>query len=239
MNRPTAKNALCDRLMSQLASLLDDLEADPEVKVIVITGQRGVFAAGADVKEMLPRRFPAVLHEEFLKDWSRLSRCQKPTLAAVSGYALGGGCELAMMCDVIYADEAAIFGQPELLLGTMPGAGGTQRLCRAVGKAVTMEMCLTGRKLTATEALQAGLISRVFPAESLLEEALKTAEKIAQLSSTAVILCKRAVNAAHEMSLSVGLQYERDLFYSTFATEDRKTGMDAFVHKKKPTFSGK
>ncbi|XP_037074843.1 enoyl-CoA hydratase, mitochondrial-like [Pollicipes pollicipes] len=239
LNRPRARNALCDLLMTQLADTLDQLETDDRVRVVVITGQPGVFAAGADIKEMLPKEFPAVVQPPFLQHWDRLSRCQKPVIAAVNGYALGGGCELAMMCDVIYASDEAVFGQPEITLGTIPGAGGTQRLCRTVGRPLAMEMCLTGRKLTAAEALQAGLVGRVIPAEKLLEEALKTASRIAAMSPIATVLCKKAVNAAHQTSLSAGLQYERDLFYATFATEDRRTGMDAFIQKQAPVFTGK
>ena len=204
---------------------------------MVLTGGDKIFAAGADIKEMQDKGFMDVYLADFItKGWERVASCRKPIIAAVSGYALGGGCELAMMCDFILADESAKFGQPEINIGAIPGAGGTQRLARAIGKSKTMEMCLTGRMMDAEEAERSGLVSRIIPAEDLLSEAIKTAEKIASMSLPIAILAKESVNRAFETSLAEGLLFERRAFHSTFATKDQKEGMSAFVAKRKPKF---
>ncbi|XP_053306611.1 enoyl-CoA hydratase, mitochondrial [Spea bombifrons] len=237
LNRPKALNALCDGLMTELNQALDSFEGDPQVGAIVITGSEKAFAAGADIKEMQNRTFQECYGGGFLSHWNRVSSVKKPVIAAVNGYALGGGCELAMMCDIIYAGEKAQFGQPEILLGTIPGAGGTQRLTRAVGKSLAMEMVLTGDRISAQEAKQAGLVSKVFPADKLLEEAISCGEKIAGNSKLIVSMAKEAVNGAFELSLSEGNRLEKRLFHSTFATDDRKEGMTAFVEKRKAKFT--
>lgn len=236
LNRPKALNALCNGLITELNRALDAFEADPAVGAIVLTGGEKAFAAGADIKEMQSQTFQDCYSTSFLGHWDRLARVRKPVVAAVNGFALGGGCELAMMCDIIYAGEKAQFGQPEILLGTIPGAGGTQRLTRAVGKSLAMEMVLTGDRISAQDAKQAGLVSRVFPAETLVEEAVRCAEKIASNSKIIAAMAKEAVNAAFEMTLTEGNKLEKKLFYSTFATEDRKEGMTAFVEKRKASF---
>jgi enoyl-CoA hydratase len=240
LNRPKALNALNAALVAELAAALDAFETDPAVGAIVLTGSEKAFAAGADIKEMKDRGFADVYLADFItKDWERLARCRKPTIAAVAGYALGGGCEIAMMCDIILAADTAKFGQPEITLGTIPGAGGTQRLTRAVGKAKAMELVLTGRMMDAAEAERAGLVARVLPAAELLAEALKTAEKIASLSRPAVLMAKEAVNQAFETGLADGVRFERRLFHATFATADQKEGMTAFAEKRPARFQNR
>jgi enoyl-CoA hydratase len=240
LNRPQALNALCDALVEELNRVFDDLEADDDIGAIVLTGSDKAFAAGADIKEMKDRGFVDVYRRDFItKGWERVAHCRKPVIAAVAGYALGGGCEVAMMCDIILAADTAKFGQPEITLGILPGAGGTQRLTRAVGKAKAMEMCLTGRMMDAAEAEQAGLVARVVPAAELLTEALKLAEKIAGFSQPIALMVKESVNRALETTLSEGLRFERRLFHAAFAVEDRREGMAAFVEKRKPDFKNR
>lgn len=240
LNRPKALNALCAGLISELGQALDDMEANDEIGAIVLTGSEKAFAAGADIKEMADRSYMDVYLADFItKGWERVTVCRKPVIAAVSGYALGGGCELAMMCDFILASETAKFGQPEITIGTMPGAGGTQRLTRFVGKSKAMEMCLTGRIMDAEEAERAGLVSRLVPPAELVEEAVKTAEKIAALSRPVVMMTKESVNRSYETTLAEGVRFERRLFHSTFATADQKEGMKAFVEKRTPKFQNK
>jgi enoyl-CoA hydratase len=237
LNRPEALNALNAGLIAELASALDRLEADAAVGAIVLTGNEKAFAAGADVKEMVSKTYPEIYCEDFItRGWERLGQCRKPVVAAVAGFALGGGCELAMMCDIVIAADTAKFGQPEITLGTIPGAGGTQRLPRFVGKAKAMDLCLTGRMMDASEAEQAGLVSRVVPAAELLSEAVTIAERVAQMSRPVAMMVKEAVNRAYEMTLAEGIRFERRLFHSTFATADQKEGMAAFIEKRKPTF---
>ncbi|KAG8434931.1 hypothetical protein GDO86_013047 [Hymenochirus boettgeri] len=237
LNRPKALNALCDGLMTELNQALETFEGDPHVGAIVITGSEKAFAAGADIKEMQNRTFQECYGGSFLSHWNRVSTVKKPVIAAVNGYALGGGCELAMMCDIIYAGEKAQFGQPEILLGTIPGAGGTQRLTRAVGKSLAMEMVLTGDRVSAHDAKQAGLVSKVCPVDKLVDEAIICGEKIASNSKLIVSMAKEAVNAAFELPLTEGNRLEKRLFHSTFATDDRKEGMTAFVEKRKTNFT--
>jgi len=237
LNRPKALNALNSALMAELREALDGFEADEAIGAIVVTGSEKAFAAGADIKEMKDRGFVDVYLSDFItRDWERLAQCRKPTIAAVAGYALGGGCEVAMMCDIIIAADNSRFGQPEIALGTLPGAGGTQRLTRAIGKAKAMEMVLTGRMMDAAEAERSGLVARVVPAAELIGEAMKLAEKIAGLSRPAVMLAKEAVNRAFEMGLAEGLRVERRLFHASFATADQKEGMAAFAEKRAPVF---
>jgi len=237
LNRPKALNALCAELVVELEQALNELEADADIGAIVVTGSEKAFAAGADIKEMKDRGFIDVFTSDFItKGWERLAQCRKPTIAAVAGYALGGGCELAMMCDLIVAAETAKFGQPEITIGTIPGAGGTQRLTRALGKAKAMDMVLTGRMMDAAEAERSGLVARIVPADKLLEEALGMAAKIASFSLPATMMAKEAVNRAFETSLAEGLKFERRLFHSTFATQDQKEGMNAFAEKRPPSF---
>ena len=237
LNRPQALNALCGALMDELVVALDDFESDPGVKVIVITGSEKAFAAGADIKEMAGKAFTDVYKEDFItRNWERAARCRKPVIAAVSGYCLGGGCELAMMCDFIVAADTAKFSQPEITIGTIPGAGGTQRLTRLIGKSKAMELCLTGRMMDAAEAEKAGLVARVFPAAELLSETLKIAAKIAEFSAPVAMMVKESVNRAYETTLSEGLRFERRLFHASFATEDQKEGMSAFAEKRKAKF---
>ena len=238
LNRPQALNALCAALIDELAVALDDLEADEAIAAIVVTGSEKAFAAGADIKEMLDKTYMDAYKGDFItKGWERLAKTRKPTIAAVAGYALGGGCEVAMMCDMIIAADGAKFGQPEITIGTIPGSGGTQRLTRFVGKAKAMDLCLTGRMMDAEEAERAGLVARVVPADKLLEEALAVAERIASLSRPAVMMAKEAVNRAYETTLAEGILFERRLFHSTFATEDQKEGMAAFAEKRTPKWS--
>jgi enoyl-CoA hydratase len=237
LHRPQALNALCDALIRELGQALDAFEADDGVHVIVLTGSEKAFAAGADVKEMKDRDFIDVYGSDFItKGWERVAQCRKPVIAAVAGFALGGGCEMAMMCDFIIAAETAKFGQPEITLGIIPGAGGTQRLTRAIGKAKAMDLVLTGRMMDAAEAERAGLVARVVPAEKLLEEALAAAEKIAAMSLPVAMMAKESVNRAFETTLAEGIQFERRMFHAAFATEDQKEGMAAFVDKRKPAF---
>ena len=237
LNRPKALNALCDSLIRELGGAFDDFEADDNIGAIVLTGSEKAFAAGADIKEMAEKSYMDAYLENFITDgWERVTTCRKPVIAAVAGYALGGGCELAMMCDFILAADTAKFGQPEITIGTIPGAGGTQRLTRFVGKSKAMEMILTGRMIGAEEAERAGLVSRVMPADELMDEAIKTAGVICDLSRPVVMLAKEAVNRAYETTLAEGVQFERRVFHSTFATEDQKEGMAAFAEKRQPDF---
>jgi len=233
LNRPQALNALCVDLTAELSEALDDFESDDAIGCIVVTGSEKAFAAGADIKEMQDKTYmDAYLGDFITGTWERLATCRKPVIAAVAGYALGGGCEIAMMCDFIIAADTAKFGQPEITLGVLPGAGGTQRLTRAVGKAKAMELCLTGRMMDAEEAERAGLVARIVPADQLLEETMKTAEKIATMSRPAVLMNKEAVNQAFETTLAQGIRFERRLFQSSFGTEDQKEGMAAFAEKR-------
>jgi enoyl-CoA hydratase len=237
LNRPQALNALCAALIDELGQAFDDLEGDTAIAAIVLTGSEKAFAAGADIKEMADKTYMQAYGEDFItRGWERVAQCRKPVIAAVAGFALGGGCEIAMMCDIVIAAEGARFGQPEINLGTMPGAGGTQRLPRFIGKAKAMDLCLTGRMMDAAEAERAGLVSRVVPAEKLREEALAVATKIAELSIPIAMMVKESVNRAFETTLAEGVRFERRLFHSTFATEDRKEGMAAFIEKRKPAF---
>jgi len=237
LNRPKALNALCAGLMDELIKALNEMDNDPKIGAMVVTGSEKAFAAGADIKEMQNRDFQSNYRENFLDWWSNITLVRKPIIAAVNGYALGGGCEVAMMCDIIYAGDKAKFGQPEISIGTIPGAGGTQRLTRAIGKSRAMEMNLTGTPITAQEASQYGLVSRIYPAESLVEEAVQTADKIASHSKIIVQICKESTNAAYELSLKEGMRFEKRMFQSTFATNDRKEGMTAFVEKRKPNWT--
>lgn len=240
LNRPKALNALCAKLVAELGEALDDMEANADIGAIVLTGSEKAFAAGADIKEMAEKSYMDVYLENFITDgWERITTCRKPVIAAVAGYALGGGCEVAMMCDFILAADNAKFGQPEITIGTIPGAGGTQRLTRLVGKSKAMEMCLTGRIMDAEEAERAGLVSRIIPLSELVDEAVKTATQIAGLSRPIVMLAKESVNRALETTLAEGIRFERRLFHSTFATEDQKEGMAAFVEKRSPNFQGR
>ena len=240
LNRPKALNALNAALIRELGQALDAFEADPAVGAVVLTGSDKAFAAGADIKEMAAKTYMQAYVEDFITNgWERITTCRKPVVAAVAGFALGGGCEVAMMCDFILAADTAKFGQPEITIGTIPGAGGTQRLTRAVGKAKAMEMVLTGRMMAADEAERAGLVARVVPAAELLDEALKVADKIAALSRPLVMMAKEAVNAAFEMPLAQGIRFERRLFQSIFATEDQKEGMAAFTEKRQPDFKNR
>jgi enoyl-CoA hydratase len=236
LNRPHALNALNARLIADLTQALDDLEADDGIGAIVITGSEKAFAAGADIKEMQAKSYMQAYKEDFISKWDRVGRCRKPVVAAVAGFALGGGCELAMMCDIIIAADTAKFGQPEIKLGVMPGSGGTQRLIRQVGKSKAMEMCLTGRMMDAGEAERANLVSRVVPAASLIEEAMTTAQTIAAMSLPIVMMTKESINRAYETALSEGIRFERRVFHSQFAVADQKEGMAAFVEKRKANF---
>jgi enoyl-CoA hydratase len=237
LNRPKALNALCAELIAELEQALNDLESDANIGAIVVTGSDRAFAAGADIKEMKDRAFIDVFTSDFItKGWERLAQCRKPTIAAVAGFALGGGCEVAMMCDLIIAADTAKFGQPEITIGTIPGAGGTQRLTRAVGKAKAMDLVLTGRMMDAQEAERSGLVARIVPADKLLEEALAAAAKIASFSLPIVMMAKEAVNQALETGLTEGLKFERRVFHATFGTEDQKEGMTAFAEKRPPQF---
>lgn len=239
LNRPKALNALCDELMTEMNVALDDFEADNDIGCVILTGSEKAFAAGADIKEMQSRDFAEVYGGNFLSHWDRLTRTKLPTIAVVTGYALGGGCEVAMMCDIIYAGDNASFGQPEILLGTIPGAGGTQRLPKAIGKSKAMEMVLTGDRLSAQDAQTAGLVSKVYPKEEVMDKAIELAEKISRNSRLINTMAKEAVNKSFEHSLSEGLHLEKRLFHASFATHDRKEGMDAFVEKRKANFKNK
>ncbi|MDB5363567.1 MAG: enoyl-CoA hydratase [Rhodospirillales bacterium] len=240
LHRPQALNALCAALITDLGQALDDMEADEAIRCVVLTGSEKAFAAGADIKEMGTKTYMDVYLSDFItKGWQRVTTCRKPIIAAVAGYALGGGCEMAMMCDFIIAADTAKFGQPEITIGTIPGSGGTQRLTRFVGKSKAMDMCLTGRMMDAAEAERSGLVSRVVPAAELLAEAVKTAEKIASMSMPVVMMAKESVNRAYETSLAEGILFERRVFHSTFALGDQKEGMAAFAEKRKPQFKHK
>jgi enoyl-CoA hydratase len=239
LNRPHALNALNALLISELNRALDRFEADPAIGCIVITGSEKAFAAGVDIKEMQAKTFVEAYGSDFLAPFDRIGHCRKPIIAAVAGYALGGGCELAMSCDIIIAADNAAFGQPEITLGIMPGAGGTQRLTRLVGKSKAMEMILTGRMMDAAEAERSGLVSRVVPTDQLIDEAMKAARKIAAQSPVSIMLTKELVEAAYETTLSQGVTFERRLFHSMFALEDQKEGMAAYSEKRKPAFKGR
>jgi enoyl-CoA hydratase len=236
LNRPQALNALNSQLLGELKTVLSGFEADAGIGAIVITGSEKAFAAGADIKEMQPYGFADAYLADLASGWDDVAGCRKPMIAAVSGFALGGGCELAMMCDFIIAAETAKFGQPEITLGIIPGMGGTQRLTRAIGKAKAMDLCLTGRLMDAAEAERSGLVARVVPAERLLDEAMAAAGKIAGFSLPSAMMAKEAVGRAHETVLSEGMRAERRLFHALFATDDQKEGMAAFVEKRKPVF---
>ena len=239
LNRPKALNALCGALMDELETALDELEANDDIGCIVVTGSEKAFAAGADIAEMKDMSYMDAYKADFItRNWERLARARKPTIAAVAGFALGGGCEVALMCDIIIAAETAKFGQPEITLGVPPGAGGTQRLARSIGKAKTMDMCLTGRMMGAEEAERAGMVARVVPADRLLDEALEAANKIAALSGPATMMVKEAVNRGFETTLAEGVRFERRLFHAAFATEDQKEGMAAFVEKRAAKWKG-
>ncbi|MCL4249582.1 MAG: enoyl-CoA hydratase/isomerase family protein [Anaerolineae bacterium] len=235
LNRPQALNALNGEITREIFDALETFNRDSSIGCMVLTGSDKAFAAGADIKQMADQSATDMMADDFT-DWSRLTRISKPVIAAVSGWALGGGCEMAMMCDMIIASETAKFGQPEITIGIIPGAGGTQRLTRAVGKAVAMEVMLGNRQLTAQEAHTAGLVNRVYPVESYLDEAIKLAQKIAEMPQVAVRLIKDAVNKAEDLGLSAGLEYEKRNFYISFSTEDKSEGMHAFVEKRKPTW---
>ncbi|CAN7937611.1 unnamed protein product, partial [Ixodes hexagonus] len=237
LNRPKALNALSKPLMKELGDAIEALNKDSSVGAIVITGSEKAFAAGADIKEMQPMTFAQCFTTNFLSEWDKVAQSIKPTIAAVNGYALGGGCELAMMCDIIYAGENAKFGQPEIALGTLPGAGGTQRLTKAIGKSRAMEMMLTGNQITAAEADRYGLVSKVFPTDQLVNEAVKLGEKIASFSQVSIALCKESVNHSFETTLQEGLRVEKRLFHASFALDDRKEGMSAFVEKRPAKFT--
>jgi enoyl-CoA hydratase len=237
LNRPQSLNALNSTLVGELNQALDGFEADAGIGCVVITGSEKAFAAGADIKEMQGKSYPATYLDDFITSWDRVAGRRKPIIAAVAGFALGGGCELAMMCDFILAADTARFGQPEIKLGVMPGAGGTQRLTRFVGKAKAMDMCLTGRMMDAAEAERCGLVSRVIPAADLVEEALKTATAIAGMSLPIAMMTKESVNRAYETTLAEGIRFERRVFHAMFATADQKEGMAAFVEKRPARFT--
>ncbi|GAA0535719.1 MAG: enoyl-CoA hydratase [Pigmentiphaga sp.] len=240
LNRPKALNALNDALMDELGAALLAFDADPGIGAMVITGSEKAFAAGADIGAMKDLSYMEAYASDFItRNWETLRRIRKPVIAAVAGYALGGGCELAMMCDILVAAETARFGQPEIKLGIIPGAGGTQRLPRAVGKAKAMDLVLTGRLMDAAEAERAGLVSRVVPADKLLDEAIEMATVIASMSLPSVMMAKEAVNRAFETPLAEGMQFERRLFHSLFGTQDQKEGMEAFIAKRPPSFQHK
>ncbi|MGE3148177.1 MAG: enoyl-CoA hydratase [Pseudorhodoplanes sp.] len=239
LNRPQALNALNSALMRELRQALDAFESDSGIGCVVVTGSEKAFAAGADIKEMADKSFMDVFLGNFAADWGAVAQARKPVIAAVAGFALGGGCELAMMCDLIIAADNAKFGQPEIKLGVIPGIGGTQRLTRAVGKAKAMDLCLTGRMMDAAEAERAGLVARVVPLASLMDETMKAADAIASLSLPSVMLAKEAVNRAFETTLAEGLGFERRVFHALFATADQKEGMAAFVEKRSPKFGNR
>ena len=236
LNRPKALNALNSEVLGEVTHAMAGFDADPKVGAIVITGSEKAFAAGADIKEMQPKQYADAYLEDFFSGWEAVARTRKPVIAAVAGYALGGGCELAMMCDFILAADNAKFGQPEISIGAMPGAGGTQRLARFIGKSKAMEMCLTGRMMDVEEAERCGLVSRIIPKGELREEAIRVAKQIAAFSRPIAILVKDSVNRSYETGLTEGVRVERRLFHSTFATEDQKEGMAAFIEKRPPAF---
>jgi len=239
LNRPQALNALNAALIAELTQAVAAFEADAAIACIIVTGSEKAFAAGADIKEMADKSYMDAFMGDFAANWDALSRARKPTVAAVAGFALGGGCELAMMCDVVIAADNAKFGQPEIKLGVIPGIGGTQRLTRAVGKAKAMDLCLTGRMMDAAEAERAGLVARVVPAASLMDEAMKVAETIASMSLPALMIAKESVNRAFETTLTEGMRFERRVFHSLFATADQKEGMAAFVAKRPAKFENR
>lgn len=237
LNRRKALNALCDDLMRELTNTIENAERNDQIGALVLTGSHKAFAAGADIKEMQNTRFADNFKRNFLSAWDRVAQCSKPIIAAVNGYALGGGCELAMMCDIIYAGDNAKFGQPEITIGTIPGAGGTQRLTKAIGKSRAMEMCLTGVPIDAQQAAAWGLVSKVVPADTTVDEAIKLGEKIASHSRLIVGMCKESILYSFETPLTQGLRTEKRLFQMTFGTNDQKEGMTAFVEKRAPKFS--
>ena len=239
LNRPAALNALNTKLKAELSAAIDTYEADANIGCIVITGSDKAFAAGADIKEMVDKSFIDVFMGNFAGTWDRAAHARKPIVAAVAGFALGGGCELAMQCDLIIAADNAKFGQPEIKLGVIPGIGGTQRLTRAVGKAKAMDLILTGRMMDAVEAERAGLVARVVPAASLMDETMKVAETIASMSLPSALAAKEAINRAFETTLAEGVRFERRVFHALFATEDQKEGMAAFIEKRPPKFKNK
>ncbi len=237
LHRPSQLNALSDPLVNEVGQVLDQFEADDNIGAIVITGSDKAFAAGADISQMKDYDYMDCYKSDYItRNWERVKTCRKPVIAAVAGYALGGGCELAMMCDFILAADTAQFGQPEIKLAILPGAGGTQRLTRYIGKSKAMEMCLTGRMMDAAEAERSGLVSRIVPADKLIDEAVATAEKIAKFSMPTVMMIKECVHRAYESSLQEGLLFERRTFHAAFATKDQKEGMAAFAEKRKPNF---
>ena len=239
LNRPEALNALNSKLIGELNCALAGYENDDSIGCIVITGSEKAFAAGADIKEMQSKTYMEVYRANFISEWERICDCRKPVIAAVAGFALGGGCEMAMMCDFIIAADTAKFGQPEIKLGVMPGAGGTQRLTRFVGKSKAMEMCLTGRMMDADEAERSGLVSRIVPADQLIDEAVKTATAIAGMSQPIAMMTKESVNRSYETTLTEGVRFERRVFHAMFATEDQKEGMAAFAEKRKAAFKNR
>lgn len=239
LNRPQALNALNAQLVSEVNQALDALEADANIGCIVLTGSKKAFAAGADIKEMAELTYPQIYMDDLFSDSDRVANRRKPIIAAVNGFALGGGCELALMCDFILAGDSAKFGQPEINLGVLPGMGGTQRLTRAVGKAKAMEMCLSGRMIDAVEAERCGIVARIVPSDELLDEALKVAGVIASKSLPIAMMIKESVNRAFEVNLTEGVRFERRVFHAAFATQDQKEGMAAFVAKRAPEFQGK
>lgn len=239
LNRPEALNALNAQLISELNQALDTLDADRDIGCIVLTGSTKAFAAGADIKEMAERTYPQIYLDDLFSETDRIANRRTPMIAAVAGFALGGGCELALMCDFILAADTAKFGQPEIKLGVLPGMGGTQRLTHAVGKAKAMELCLTGRLMDAVEAERAGVVARIVAADQLLEEALATAAQIAAKSLPVAMMVKESVNRAFEVSLSEGVRFERRVFHAAFATQDQKEGMAAFIAKREARFNGR
>ena len=240
LNRPEALNALCAELMTEVSQALETFGNDDHIGTIVLTGNEKAFAAGADIKEMQSKTFSSIFAENFLADdGENFRHCRKPVIAAVSGYALGGGCELAMLCDFILASDSAQFGQPEIKIGTIPGFGGSQRLARSVGKSKAMDMCLSGRMMGAEEAERCGLVSRVFASDSFMQEVRKVAKTIASMSLPALMMAKECVNQSFETSLQDGLLFERRMFHATFSTEDQKEGMAAFIEKRKPNWANK
>ncbi|MCX5193023.1 enoyl-CoA hydratase [Streptomyces sp. NBC_00249] len=237
LNRPEALNALNLQVMTEVVAATEELDRDPGVGCIVLTGSARAFAAGADIKEMRPQTYMDMYLSDWFTAWDRLGQLRTPTIAAVRGYALGGGCELAMLCDILLAADTAVFGQPEIKLGVIPGIGGSQRLTRAVGKAKAMELCLTGRTMDAVEAERAGLVSRIVPAGELLAEALSVAETVAGMSLPVAMMAKEAVNRSFETTLAEGVRFERRLFHAVFATADQEEGMSAFADKRPPHFT--
>jgi enoyl-CoA hydratase len=239
LNRPQALNALNSALMAELGKAVETFDADTNIGCVLITGSEKAFAAGADIKEMAGKSYIEAFMEDFAGHWDAIMRARKPVIAAVAGFALGGGCEVAMMCDLIIAADTAKFGQPEIKLGVIPGIGGTQRLTRAVGKAKAMDLCLTGRMMDAAEAERAGLVARVVPAANLMDEAMKAAEAIASMSLPSLMATKESINRAFEVPLSEGLRFERRIFHPLFSTEDQKEGMAAFIEKRPPQFKNR